>query len=52
MGSIESKKYKKIWKQELKNNPHLFNLEIISYHKTRKEAYEKELKIQQIFNCC
>jgi hypothetical protein len=50
MGSISSKKYSKLWKQELKENPHLFHLEIISYHDTRSDALWKELQIQKIFN--
>jgi hypothetical protein len=50
MGSIRSKKYKDIWKSELKNNPHLFKLEIISYHDTRPDATYKELQIQKLFN--
>lgn len=50
MGSVRSKKYKDIWKSELKNNLHLFKLEIISYHDTRSDAMYKELYIQMIFN--
>ena len=45
-GSVKSKKYKDIWKSELKNNPHLFTVKIISYHNTRREAIEKEYKFQ------
>lgn len=50
MGSVSSKQYKDLWKIETKNNPHLFKLTIISYHYTRQEAYDKEEKIQRIFN--
>lgn len=50
MGSVKSKKYKDIWKQELKKHPELFHMEVISYHYTRQEALDKELKIQKIFN--
>jgi hypothetical protein len=50
MGSIKSKIYKNIWKSELKTNPHLFSIEIISYHETRPSATYKELQIQKIFN--
>lgn len=46
-GSVLSKKYKKIWKQELKENPHLFKIKIISTHKTDREAREKELFFQK-----
>ena len=45
-GSVASQKYAKIWKQELKENPHLFHLEFISFHNDRKEALEEETKIQ------
>jgi hypothetical protein len=50
MGSIKSKKYKDIWNLELKVNPNLFSIEIISYHDTRLDAIHKELQIQKIFN--
>ena len=49
-GSVSSKKYKTIWESELKNNPQLFSVEIISYHDTRPEATYKELQLQRIFN--
>lgn len=47
-GSVTSKKYKTIWKDELKNNPHLFQTKIISNHNTRKEATSKELCLQKL----
>ena len=50
MGSVCSKTYKTIWETELKENPHLFTLDIISYHDTRPHATWKELQIQQTFN--
>ena len=43
-GSVESKKYGKIWKNEIKNCSDLFCVKIISVHNTREEAYDKELK--------
>ena len=43
MGSVTSKKYKHIYKKELKNNPSLFKLKIISKQKTRREALHREL---------
>ena len=46
-GSVTSKKYKTLWKDELKNNPHLFQTKIISNHNTRKEATAKELSLQK-----
>ena len=45
-GSVSSKEYKTIWKEELSQNPHLFKTVIISTHDVRKEATEKELKLQ------
>jgi hypothetical protein len=45
-GSIKSKKYKKIFKEELKKSPELFEYEILSEHKTRKEALKYELNKQ------
>ena len=50
LGSVSSKKYKDLWEYETKHNPFHFNVEIISYHSTRKEALWKELQLQKIFN--
>lgn len=41
-GSISSKEYKEIYKQELEENPHLFKSFVLSYQNTKKEATEKE----------
>ena len=41
-GSVVSKEYKEIFKEELLNNPSLFDTKIISFHSSRKEAYLKE----------
>lgn len=49
-GSVSSKAFKQIWIDEIKNNPHLFKTKIISYHKTRKEATEKERKFHLTLN--
>lgn len=46
-GSVSSKKYKEIYKMEQKENKHLFKTKILSYHKTRKEALEEELRLQK-----
>lgn len=46
-GSATSKKWKKIWRQELKTNPHLFQTKIVSFHNTRKEAFDAEEKYQR-----
>lgn len=49
-GSVLSKKYKSIWKSELKQNPDLFKTKIISLHETSEEARAKELKLQKALN--
>jgi hypothetical protein len=49
-GSVTSKRYKKVWNYEIKNNPHLFKTIIISKHDTRKQALEKEMKLQESLN--
>ena len=41
-GTVTSSVYKNVWKQELKENPQLFSTKILTTHKTRKEATEKE----------
>ncbi len=46
-GSVGSKKYKKLWKEELIENPHLFHLEFISFHNDRKEALDEEELVQR-----
>ncbi len=49
-GSVVSKKYKSIWKNELKENPDLFKTKIISLHETVEESRAKELKFQRELN--
>jgi len=49
-GTVVSKRYKSIWKQELKENPQLFKTKTISYHNTRKEALTKEDSLQRKLN--
>lgn len=49
-GSVVSKKYKQIWKEELYNNPHLFKTIILTTHKTKQEAKSKETYFQNFFN--
>jgi hypothetical protein len=49
-GSVASKEYCQIWEQEIKNNPHLFDVQIVSKHKTRKSALKAELKLQKKYN--
>lgn len=49
-GSIVSKKWKYIYKNELKNNINSFSIEILSKHKTREEALTEELRLQILKN--
>lgn len=49
-GSISSKLYSTVYKEELLSNPHLFKTKIISTHPTDKEAKQKELFFQQKLN--
>lgn len=49
-GSVASKKYKDIWKLELRENPHLFSVRILSLHEIRHEALAEELRLQILFD--
>lgn len=49
-GSVSSKEYGKIWKEELKNNPELFKTKILSLHDSREQAFYKEEKLQKKLN--
>ena len=42
-GSVNSKKYKSIWKQELYDHPDLFKTIILTRHEARQEAQDKEI---------
>jgi len=46
-GSVSSQRFSKIWKQELTQFSHLFDILIISYHDTRAEAFNEEELIQR-----
>ena len=46
-GSVASRKYKAIWKQELKEHPDLFKTKITSEHLTRDEALLRERKFHE-----
>ena len=48
-GSVESKNYKSIWKQELYDHPDLFKTIILTRHETRQEAMEREIVFQEAF---
>lgn len=45
-GSVSSKKYAAIWKNELRDNPNLFKTRPIAYYNTRKEALAVERRLQ------
>jgi hypothetical protein len=49
-GSVQSKKYKKIWREELRINPLLFSTFIISKHATREECLLREEDLQRKLN--
>lgn len=49
-GSVKSRKYFSIFTKERRENPHLFKTQIVSLHTTRKEAVEKEYKLQVQLN--
>ena len=46
-GSVSSSRYKRVWKDEIKNHPELFHTKILTTHATRQEALNRELKFQQ-----
>jgi len=49
-GSVSSKKYKSIWNEELKINPHLFKTKIIKEFDNKKDALLHEEKIHIALN--
>jgi hypothetical protein len=49
-GSVSSKEYGKIWKEEIKLNPHLFSSRLLSVHSSREEAFNSEEKLQRSLN--
>lgn len=48
-GTVSSKLYKQIWKNELKENPHLFKTRIFRNGLTKKAAVALEAKLQRAF---
>lgn len=46
-GSVTSKTYSAIWKEELRDNPSLFKTRIIRTYPTRKEALVREKTLQE-----
>ncbi len=49
-GSVSSKKYSKIWKEELQKNPHLFKTKILSIYKSKEDALSRESFLQTNMN--
>lgn len=49
-GTVSSKKYRSIWKSELAENPQSFETIILTYHSTREEAFEEEVRLQESFD--
>jgi len=50
LGSIKSKRWKSIFKEEIKNNKNLFEIKILNEFETRKEALIDEYNIQKELN--
>lgn len=49
-GSVDSSIYKPIYIQEQKRNKSAFSTEILSFHDTREEAFDKELELHLQYN--
>lgn len=49
-GSVHSKRWKDIFRSELKENKHLFVVTILSKHYDRMEAIEEELKLHILYD--
>lgn len=45
-GSVSSKQWKSIWKEELLNNPNVFKTIILTKHESKEEAVNREQKFQ------
>lgn len=50
MGTVSSKQYRSLYKQELQLNRHLFTAHILTLHETRKQALERENKFHRSLN--
>ena len=48
MGSVRSKKWRDIWKEETKSHPELFTVSVLSVHATREDALSEELRLQRL----
>lgn len=49
-GSVQSKKYGSIWRQERKDHPELFETEIISHHDTDLDARAREESLHRFYD--
>jgi hypothetical protein len=49
-GSVSSKRYKAMWKKEIKERPDLFKTKIITIHDTSEEAKAREEDLQRKLN--
>lgn len=49
-GSVGSRKWKDIFYSEIKNNSHLFSIEILSYHNSHDSAIAEELRLQILYD--
>jgi hypothetical protein len=47
-GSVMSERFKVLWQNELRENPQLFSVDILSYHSTREEAFAEEYRVQKV----
>ena len=50
LGSVSSKKYKNIWKEEIKNHRELFTNTIVAVYSTQQEAFAREQFFQRSLN--
>lgn len=50
LGSVKSKRWKSVFKEEIKNNRNLFEIKILNEFETRKEALLDEYNIQKELN--
>lgn len=49
-GSVRSRRWRKLWEDQMSSHPDLFSTEIVSVHDTRQDALEEELRLQQLYN--
>jgi len=49
-GSVSSIRFKKTFRKFLKTNPNDISTHILSYHKTRKDAFKAELELHQKYD--